>query len=547
MKLKFFVNALFVLGLFLSACRKYEEVPVEFLTEDYVYDKIDSSGKYGREMLNNLYSYLPNGYNRIDHVVLGAATDDAIASARYSNIELLSKGMLTALSNNPNGYWYEGYKAIRDVNKYLANIDKVPVPSIIKQYWKAEARFIRAMSYFELIKRYGGVPLIGNKLYDQDAEIGLSRDDFQTCVSYIVDELDEIKDSLRPDPVSKTEVGRITAGAALALKSRVLLYAASPLYNPENDLAKWQAASDAAKAIIDLNVFDLEKKFDAVFVTRQNNEVILAYQRAETEDVERDNAPVGYAEPNMSNGYVSPTQELVRAFPMRNGLAVSDPASGFNPDSPYINRDPRFYATVFYNGASWLGRRVQTFEGGRDKPNNIQRQTRTGYYMRKFMGDYADKNAYGNMDHNFVIFRYAEVLLNYAEAENELEHIDVAYKQLKKLRKRAGIEAGTNDLYGLKPDMTQAEMRKAIHLERRIEMAFEEQRYWDVRRWKVADTVFNKTLHGVQITMKEDSTFHYEIVPVQKIIFSAPKMYHYPIPYKEVAGNPSIEQNPGWN
>src|SRR5699024_92736 len=158
---------------------------------------------------NTLYGfYLPSGFNRIDNVVLGCATDDGISSSRYNNIEILSKSRLTPISDNPDGYWYEGYKGIRDVNNFLAHIDVVPVDSLIMQYWRAEARFIRAMCYFELIKRYGGVPLIGNKVFRKDVEIDIPRSSFQTCVTYIVNELDAIKDSLRPAPVKHTEIGR---------------------------------------------------------------------------------------------------------------------------------------------------------------------------------------------------------------------------------------------------------------------------------------------------------------------------------------------------
>jgi hypothetical protein len=166
--------------------------------------------------------------------------------------------------------------------------------------------------------------------------------------------------------------------------------------------------------------------------------------------------------------------------------------------------------------------------------------------MRKFLADYSTTAAYGNQNHNFVILRYAGILLNYAEASNEVGNIDIAYDQLKALRKRAGIEKGSDDLYGLKSGMSQDEMRQAIRLERRIEMAFEEQRYWDVRRWKTAEQEFNKPLHGEKIIMNQDSTFTYDVVPASAIIFTAPRMYLYPIPYAETSGNKSIVQNPGW-
>lgn len=545
MKGNYYVIILLSPILLLCACDKGEMVPQEYITPPYVYDKLDSSGDYAMEVLNNLYAYLPNGYNRIDNVVLGAATDDAIPSDNYNSINVLSQSTLTAIATNPDDAWYTSYQAIRNVNLFLSNVDQVPVDLETKRYWRGEARFIRAISYFELIKRYGGVPLVGDRLFSQDDRVNIPRNSYGECVSYIVSELNDIKDSLRPDPVSSTDLGRISQGAALALKSRVLLYAASPLNNPGDDMSKWQAAADAAKAVIDLKKFTLESDFGSVFTDRQNSEVILAFQRPQTKDLEKDNAPVGFADPNQSQGYVSPSEELVDAFPMKNGLPITDPNSGYNPDSPYLNRDPRFYSTIFYNGSMWLRRQVETFNGGADKPDGVQRQTRTGYYMRKFLADYANQQAYGNQNHNFPIFRYAEVLLNYAEAENELGNTGEAYWPLIALRKRAGIAAGTDGMYGLKAGMDKDDMRRAVHLERRIEMAFEEQRFWDVRRWKTADSVFNQNLNGMNITKNADGSFSYQVTPVFKMRFTA-QMYLYPIPYKEISGNPSIKQNPGW-
>lgn len=545
MKYRYHIIFILLGVLILNACKKDELRPQEYITPDYVYNKLDSSGQYAEQVLNNLYSYLPNGFNRIDHVVLGAATDDAIPSDQYNNIDVLSESTLNAVSDNPDGNWYKAYQAIRNVNLFLSHEDDVPIDETTKTYWKAEARFIRTINYFELVKRYGGVPLIGAKLFSQDEVVTIKRNTYDECVKYMVNELDQIKNDLRPDPVSATDLGRITQGAALALKSRILLYAASPLNNPNDDLEKWQTAADAAKAVMDYGKFKLVNDFSSVFTDRENDEVILAYQRAQTKDMERQNAPVGYAEPNESQGYVSPTQELVDAFPMKNGLPLSDLNAGYNPDSPYLNRDPRFYATVFYNGAMWLRRKVETFEGGLDKPNGVQRQTRTGYYMRKFLADYSNQEAYGNQNHNFPIFRYGEILLNYAEAENELGQTGEAYTQLIALRKRAGIDPGSDKMYGLKQNMTTDEMRDAIHHERRIEMAFEEQRFWDVRRWKKAETVFSQALNGVEINRNADSTFSYQTIPVFKMTFD-PKMYLYPIPYKEIAGNSAITQNPGW-
>lgn len=535
------------MAVLLASCYKGEKIPVDPLKESIIFDEEDINGYYAEQFLNNIYSDLPRGFNRIDNAILDAATDDAISSEPTSNIEILGKAMLNPF-NNVDDVYNKSYAAIRKVNLFLSKITVVPVSDSIQLVWSAEARFVRAISYFELIKRYGGVPLIGDKILNLNDNLQIPKNSFEECVGYIVSECNAISPILMKEPVTANFVGRITQGAALALKSRTLLYAASPLFNSSNDPAKWQAAFDAAKAVIDLNYYALNSNLLRIFVDRTtaNKEVILAFQESQKINIETNNAPVGYSAQNVGSGLTSPTQELVDAFVMVNGRSVSDPASGYDANLPYANRDPRLYATVFHNGSRWLNRSVETFEGGRDKPGGQITQTRTGYYMRKFMGDFANVANYTNQDHNFIIFRYAEMLLNYAEAANELNQTTVAYDQLKALRARAGITAGTGSLYGLKASMTQSEMREAIQLERRLEMAFEEQRFWDARRWKIAETVFNKQLHGMRILQGEGGAFSYEIIPVSEVVFKAPKMYLYPFPFSEIQKNRALIQNPGW-
>ncbi len=537
-------------ALCLLSCKKYEEYPVERITGDFIFDSLDIQGVYANRFVNDLYTYLPRGFNRIDNVVLDAATDDAIASGYSNQIEVLSHSQLNA-QNNPDARWDDAYQAIRKANQFLANIDIVPRDAQTKTYWKGEVRFIRAMNYFELIKRYGAVPLLGDRYYSLEDKIDVSRISFDEVVQYITNECEAILPLLRTDPVTTTpnDLGRITQAGAMALKSRTLLYAASVLNNPGNSQERWVKAAAAAREIMNLGKFSLTANFQNTFTTRTSPEVILAFQRPLNTDLERQNAPVGYVTPNVSQGFVSPTQDLVNAFPMLNGRAISQAGSTFNPANPYNGRDPRLAATVFYNGVQWLNRVVETFQGGLDNPGagvSVARQTRTGYYMRKFLGNFATSAEYSNQSHNFPIFRYAEILLNYAEAKTEVGEIAEAYTQLKAIRQRAGITAGADQLYGLKANMTQIEMREAIRLERRLELAFEEHRYWDLRRWKIAEQVLNKDLTGVVITRNPDNSLNYVYRPVDYVSFMQ-KQYLYPIPFSEVVGSDGkISQNTGW-
>jgi len=561
-KIKEIVGTLAIIIIGFSACKKpmYETEPT---TADlsYTFDKTDSLGVQAKAFLADIYSYLPNGYNRIGNDVLDAASDDAISSSPSSTIEYFVTGRISPTSSstasNVDNSWDNNYKTIRKVNIFLANIDAVPlIEKGLKGYWKAEARILRAIAYFELIKRFGGVPLMGDKVLGFNDDIELPRSTYDQCVKYVVDECDGLKTIARPDNTLTDEnYGRVTQGVALALKARILLYDASPLNNPNNDLAKWAVAAQAAKDVMNLNVFSLASAYTTVFNTRKNSEIILAYQRAVNFDVETRNAPIGYTATNASgSGYTSPTQELVDAFDMSNGRAITDPVSGYNPADPYTGRDPRFALTIMHNNARWLNRLVQTYDGGLDKPGStVNVQTRTGYYMRKFMNEtFVTATAYSNQTHNFPIFRYAEILLNYAEAMNEAADNAInrteAFNQLKALRLRAGIPIGTTAGYqhGLKTTMTQAEMREAIRHERRVEMAFEEQRFWDIRRWKIAETVLNGTLHGMQIIKNANGTFSYTRTDALNVTFDATKMYRYPIAASEVNKNRNLTQNPGW-
>jgi hypothetical protein len=551
--------------LCISACQKMEDRPLEKITEEYLWDTKDSLGTNASYFLNTIYGDLPTGYNRIDGNLLDAATDDAVPSADNTAISRFTNGGYSALTNGDNS-WADNYASIRKCNLFLENFPKVTLKVALAQegkYWKAENRFLRAMFYYELIKRYGGVPLLGDRVLTIDDDLKLPRNTYEECVNYIVSECDAVANEVRPDPVANGDYGRITKIAVLTLKAKTLLYAASPLNNTANDVAKWRKAKNAFGDVIKHATSGtvgvaLEPVFSNVFLTRKNTEVILAFQRAVTFDVETNNAPIGYVSGSTtSRGRTSPTQELVDAFTTRKGLPITtdlkSPTNpdGYDPNNPYANRDLRLDKTVFYNGLSWLGRGVETFTGGKDRPGGSVVQTKTGYYMSKFMGNFATGTAYSNQTHNFPIFRYADVLLMFAEAKNEVDgpglSTDSVYNYIRAIRARAGINIGiAPNTYGVSSTLTTAQMRDIIRNERRVEMAFEEQRFWDLRRWKIAETVYNKPLHGIRIT-KTGSALSYQVealgTPFQ---FIAPRMYRYAIPYSEISKNTNLTQNEGY-
>ena len=565
-------------GIFSSCQKSYESVPLgQQVTLDLAFDPRDSLGKQAMSYLLTTYQQaLYSGHNRIGGAYLDAASDDAISSASgIPSVQALATGAYSAAQTNADDMWTRNYTAIRNATVFIVYILRVPMLEKLpdgrpaRSAYRSEARWLRAWLYWQLVKRYGGVPLLGDDIRQITDDVQLPRNSFGDCVNYIVSECDDIRDSLRTAAmVNSSSYGRITRGAAMALKSEVLLYAASPLFNggnidPSNPLTgygshdanRWKLAADAAKAVIDLNEYQLMPKFNDVFTTQaspvgSNTEIICWFQNGSNNSVENANAPVGFSSVG-GNGATSPTQNLVEAFPTDSGLAITDPNAHYNPDQPYDHRDPRLDLTVFHNGSLWLNRAVQTYAGGADKPGGSVQQTKTSYYMRKFMGSFESVSAnpptYSATYHDWAYFRLAGVLLNYAEAANEFSGpaADV-YNVLYDLRKRAGILSADNT-YGVPQGMSQDDMRNFIRKERRLEMAFEEQRYWDIRRWKIAAQVYNSApLRGLDLQQSSSGQLFYNPTPVLTTVFKDPQMYLYPIPYSEAIKNGQMKQNPQW-
>jgi hypothetical protein len=577
-----FIICIAALLFSVTSCKKMvESGPLEFTTVDNVFDPQDSVGLYTEQFLNNIYASLPKGFNRVGGNLLDAGSDDALPNSTLDNVQYYAIGAINA-SVLPDNTWDANYAGIRKVNIFLSKIDKVTLKASLKGYkdrWKAEARALRAMFYFELVKRWGGVPLIGDKVYGIDNDITIARNSYAECVNYINTEFDAaMPNLLAPNATgtfSSTFYGRFSRGAAMAVKSRLLLYAASPLNNPTNDLGKWQLAAKAAKDVMDsvsagkftyalhnaattahytaanltgvatttntANYTTSVNKFLSIFSTANNNEIILPAMAATNTSVETNNDPIGYA--RGGSGKTNPTQELVNEYEMTNGKMIMESGSTYASATPYYDRDPRLPATVMFNGLYWLTRTVQTYDGGLDRPFGFGRvtsgETRTGYYMRKFMTSNASATAFTNANHIFPIIRYSEILLNYAEAQNEAVGPDASvYAAINAIRTRVGMP---NLIAGL----SQGEMRIKIRHERRVEMAFEEQRFWDIRRWKIAETVLNGRLHGIQGTLN-GTAINFQEVEVAPTKFDASKMYWYPIPFKEMVSNPLMRQNPNW-
>lgn len=550
----------------LNGCEDYLD-PEVITYEDF--EQVTTSYNYTKQRLASIYSEIQPGFVRIDGAMLASASDDAEHTLETSTIQQFNIGSWNAYSN-PDDVWDHYYRGIYKANQFIASADYVDLDiykfdpqrqDVYQTYleeinrWKYEARFLRAFFYSELVKRYGGVPILTNSgTIDDDFSL-VKRNTLEESLNFIISECDSCAQILEERP-GLEDRGRATRGAALALKSRMLLYAASELFNnpswasgysnpelislSENREARWRAAADAAKAVIDLSRarYSLNDTYEELFNSENflNGEVIFSDRAGNSNNFEIANYPVGY---KLGNSGTTPSQNLVDAYEDITGLPITDEGSVYDPENPFMNRDPRLQATILTNYSNYKGRPVECFYGGLDGPP-LARATRTGYYLKKYVNEGLDLETNQTSVHSWIIIRLAEIYLNYAEALNEYNpgNPDIA-TYVNEVRNRAGMP-------DLPAGLSQAEMRERIRHERRIELAFEEHRVWDLRRWMLASEVLSSPLEGIQITMNPaDTTFSYQKVTVENRVFDQ-KMYLYPIPQSEIAIANGIIQNPLW-
>ena len=527
------------------------------LVEAYIINQYTGIQKAEKEPSIGGWQDSPFGLSRGYHWAMWASNTDEAVYSNDDQTYLVQKGQLS-----PSNYgwtsttWGRSYRAVREINLCLSKLDETPIEADRVELLNAELRFLRAYRYFNLLKSFGKVPVVGDVVatLEDDFSAFYEKKEIAEVVSYITGELDVAIAKLPRTSGSDWQNGRATAGAAMALKSRLLLYAASPLYtNGADDAQKWQAAADAAKKVMDLKLYDLVDDLDSdpvvnyrtFFQTNNTVEDIFTRQfnvSTHAIPIERMNAPNGFG----GWGGNCPMQNLVDDFEMDNGYSIEDPLSGYDPQNPYVNRDPRFYATILFNGAPYRGRDIEVFlPDGKDSPdgNEPWNTSPTGYYMRKFVNDAVDLNDWDNQGHSpWRYFRYAEILLNYAEAQNEANGPDASvYEAINKIRLRA-------DMPGLPAGLSKDVMRERIRNERRIELLYEEHRYFDVRRWMIAMDIENQDAMGISITKADDGTLTYapKVALAGKTFME--KHYWFPIPQEEInAANGALKQNPGYN
>jgi hypothetical protein len=535
--------------------------------------------------VNEMYRGLNHG---IRELMLGSLTDESHFIHNYGSAQVVLSNLTPAdLGSFSRGDFAEFnyiqlYRRIRLINLFKENIDEVPfTDESWRDRMKGEVHFLNAYFYHNLVRLYGGVPLV-KRTFALEDDFLIPRSTLDESIQYVVDEAD-LAASLLPETHDGANIGRATKGAALAVKARILLYAASDLYNdpswaagysnPElisvtgNRTAKWQAAKDAAKAVMDMNLYELHDTDDPVqdyidlFLLKDTQEDIFSRYFVKSRGWE-DGALPGLA--NGPNGYHNwggntPIQELVDDYQLANGTDFdwNNPA---HASAPYEDRDPRFYASILYDQAPWrprpadtkdidpdgkvIIRSVETAPGvwtpgldTRDGPIEDWNGGYSGYYLRKFIDPNIEHEyaaAGGNQEAPWHYFRYGEVLLNYAEACLGLGEEGEAKTYINMIRQRAGMPDITSTGQALIDDYRN---------ERRIELVFEQHRYFDVRRWMIAPDVLERDANGIVINDPLSGPVEYSRNVVQDRDWND-KLYFLPITQDEMNRNQNLVQNP---
>jgi hypothetical protein len=547
-----------VVILAMMGCKKgYLDIaPKNFLSDDAVWASTDNADLF----LNDIYNQLPNINNETEH--LDQYTDNSDVGVLWmSGYARIATAQVTP-TNVPTGpwdmwTWSANYQKIRKCNLFIQKVAASGLPATYKTKRIAEARFLRALLYHWIWMAYGGVPVITDVLDNvtQGDSIYRPRNTEQETFNFIDKELDTVSRIL-PATYGAADFGRPTSGAALTLKGWCELYEASPLRNPGGDVNRWKAASATCRQVMGLGVYSLVSDFAGLFLVGNNNssESIFARQYGPNQGstiIGKEGPTMNAAGAEVSWGNFQPTQELVDDFAMANGKAIGDAGSGYDAQHPYVGREDRFYKTILYDGAPWRTDTIYTRVGGNNSIDlgYASDKTHTGYYARKRLDPSMDPGSYfsGICYQNYMYFRYAEVLLNFAEAENEVNGpTSEVLAAVDSVRSRGHLPT-IEDTYG---SVSQSQLRDIIRRERRVELCFEDKRWWDVLRWKIAEKmpdgsagVLNRPEIGMVITGTTGS-LTYTRTNVRNRIFLS-KMYLMPVPQPVLDQNPAIQKQNG--
>ena len=548
----------------ITSCKK-EYLNVNDVNAIVTPDQLYTNYNYVQQAVWNIYSYLPDGFAHLDYE---AITDNAAATNVTDVSKVFNNGTWNQY-NNPDDSWTRDFNGIRQANLYLKNKDKVDITYIKYRittsdssswynaqnnvkFMQGEALFLKAFFYFDLVKRYAGVPIINDTLdYNNSATWkNIPRSSVDECVHYIALLCDSAAAIIPSNlaPYSWYQLGRVTYGSIKALKARTLLYAASPLFKSAGATSTWADAASALHDVIALNAYSLDANYSNLFGANNasSKELIFSRRYGNTNSVEKDNFPIIFQ--NSDGNSITPTQNFVDAFEVLvkdgsgniTGSRPFDWTNSTDAANPYLNRDPRLAAAVVYNGSTFSSTIIETFTGGNSglpKSN----ATKTGYYLSKWVNQTVDLVANSSTAHTWTYFRYGEILLDYAEAmynaygatADPLGYGMTALDAVNKVRQRVNM-----------PALTAAQLdQQSLEHERNVELGFEDQRLWDVRRWNEGPQYFNTPVYRVDIE-QSGTSYNYTVKALENRKFDS-KMGWYPIPQDEITKT-GWKQNPGW-
>lgn len=512
--------------------------------------------------VNDIYNQLPDINN--DYQPSDQMADNSFCGASWeSGQSVVRAGALgpTNLAFGPASIWSweSNYAKIRKCNVFLQQAEQNKANFTADWYKQrvAEVIFLRAFFYTQLFTNYGGVPILTVALNNdtQGEDIFRARNTIEETLAFIETDCDAAAAAL---PLVAKENGRATKGAALTLKAWAQLFYASPLVNTNKEASRWAKAAATNKQVMDLKNYSLfatdTAGYGSQFLGKNNWNTETIFARGYAPPIKGGSregmlGPVYVNGVQQSWGNLAPTQSLVDDYAMNNGLPITDPASGYDPKHPYANRESRFYQSILFDGAPWQGDVFKSRTGGSNQIDlgGTSDISNTGYNARKTLDESILGQASINIspsNANYIFFRYAEVLLSYAEAQNEVAGPDNSvYDAVNLVRARSNCPA-------VKPGLTQDQMRDYIHRERRIELAFEDKRWFDIRRWNItagADGVLNTPVYGMQVTV--DPATKGLIYTKVKILTNAfkPHQNWMPIPQGMMDKNKKLVQNPGYN
>jgi len=575
--------------LTITGCEKFTEPALQ---NNGDFENIYDEPSLAHGLLLNGYTRLPtNGWTFSD-----VATDNAVSNDATNNFRRLATGQWSSVFN-PVDQWTNSRAGIQYLNMFLAEADKVTWDSkdpmlgrMFKDRLTGEAYGLRAYLMFYMLQAHAG--WVNGVLYGfplvldpetPTSDFNKPRATFDDCIKQIYSDLAKAEELLPldyDDISSASQVPskydgvkvenynrvfgrlfklRMTARIAKAIRAKAALLAASPAYSATNNQDRWVEAANRAGEVLQLNGwlanldpngvtwYDNKAEIDALASGANPKEVLWRSNVGSNSDLEADHYP-----PTLfGNGRLNPTQNLVDAFPMANGYPITDAtSSGYSSATPYANRDPRLAKYILYNGntAGPANSVINTAADGltNDALNKVETSTRTGYYMRKLLRQDVSRNSasINNQKHYRPHIRYTEIFLAYAEAANEAwgptgtgANANSAYDIIKALRNRAGIGRTNGDAYLESVKNDKDAMRRLIRNERRLELAFEGFRFWDLRRW---NQDLNETAKGVRIQQNVHQVIDVEARSYQDF------MRFGPIPYSEILKFNALQQNTGW-